>query len=112
MADLDVNIQERTQENIMLEHIRKSHDNLYGPHILDLAKDFPTSKELQSSFVKLRELCNPTSSRLFKQQDNKFYSLLESTKWLQYVSQCLQSAAIGADYLTRGNSTVVLQEGN
>lgn len=112
MADLDPNIQDRTQENIMLEHIRRSHDSLHGPHILDLAKDFPTAKELQTSFIKLRELCNPSSGRLFKQQDNKFYSLLESTRWLQYVSLCLQNAVNGARQLTWDNCTVVLQEGN
>ncbi|GJQ74667.1 hypothetical protein Trydic_g21519 [Trypoxylus dichotomus] len=111
MADLDSSIQDRTQENILLEHIRKSHDGLLQPHIIDLAKDFPTAKELQSSFIKLRELCCPNSSRLFKQQDNKFYSLLENTKWLQYVSMCLQNAADGAYNLTFKNSTVVLQEG-
>ncbi|KRT82663.1 hypothetical protein AMK59_3380, partial [Oryctes borbonicus] len=112
MADLESSIQDRTQENVLLEHIRKSHDNLLQPQIIDLTKDFPTAKELQSSFVKLRDLCNPSSGRLFKQQDNKFYSLLESTKWLQYVSMCLQNAVNGAHYLTWENSTVVLQEGN
>ncbi|KAK9696489.1 Myotubularin-like phosphatase domain [Popillia japonica] len=111
MADLDPNIQDRTQENIMLEHIRRSHDSLHGPHILDLAKDFPTAKELQTSFIKLRELCNPSSGRLFKQQDNKFYSLLESTRWLHF-TRCLQNAVNGARQLTWDNCTVVLQEGS
>lgn len=94
----------------MLEHIRKSHDKLACPVILDLVKDLPSAKELQTSFVKLRELFNPSSSRLFKQQDNKFYSLLENTKWLQYVSMCLENALMAAMRLTY-DSTVVLQEG-
>lgn len=43
-------------------------------------------------------------------QDSKLLSLLDSSRWLYYVSTCLALASQAADSLCAG-STVVLQEG-
>lgn len=110
MADLEPTITDRTQENVMLEHIRKSHTNLKAPEIIELCKFLPSSKELQQSFNKLREICTPDTKRVFKAQDSKFYSLLESSRWLSFVSSCLEQARNGAEKLL-SKKTVVLQEG-
>nr|XP_022909063.1 myotubularin-related protein 10 [Onthophagus taurus] len=112
MSDLEPTITDRTQENIILEHIRKSHPNISSPHIMELAKVLPSIKELQHSFNKLRDICTPDTYRLFKTQDAKFYNLLEGTRWLQYVSGCLEHARKASIYLTKNCITVVLQEGS
>lgn len=109
MADLLPTITDRTQENILLEHVRKSHKSI--PYIMDLTKECPTPKEIQNSYIKLRELCVPDSIRLFKAQDFKFYGLLDSTKWLLNVSICLKRALEAMEKLSIENVTVVLQEG-
>lgn len=112
MADLLPTITDRTQENILLEHIRRSHPEKRQPVVMDLAKDCPSPKDVHTSFCKLRELCTPDSIRLFKAQDFKFYGLLDSTKWVQYVSLCLTKAAEAAEDLSEPHpTTVVLQEG-
>ncbi|EEZ98180.1 myotubularin-related protein 10-B [Tribolium castaneum] len=111
MADLLPTIQDRTQENTLLEHIRKSHPEKKQPHIIDLTKECPSPKEIQTSFLKLRDLCVPENTRIFKSQDFKFYGLLDSTKWISYVSTCL-SKAVEAVRQINNNTTVVLQEGN
>ncbi|VVC32555.1 Hypothetical protein CINCED_3A001526 [Cinara cedri] len=98
-----------TQENAMLEIVRKSHPCLARPFIMDLTKILPSPKDVSQSFIKLRELCAPESTRQFWVQDNHFYSLLEKSKWLQYVSSCLGSAFETA-YKLNGNTSVVLQE--
>ncbi|XP_003246575.1 myotubularin-related protein 10-B [Acyrthosiphon pisum] len=98
-----------TQENAMLEIVRKSHPGLLRPFIMDLTKNLPSPKDVNQSFIKLREICAPESARQFWVQDNHFYSLLEASKWLQYVSSCLNSALIAANKLNR-NESVVLQE--
>lgn len=118
-----------TQENAMLEIVRKSHPGLKRPFIMDLTKSLPSPKDVNQSFIKLRELCAPglfiqvyilindvlncyyfliESARQFWVQDNHFYSLLETSKWLQYVSDCLSSALETADKLNC-NISVVLQ---
>ena len=46
--------------------------------------------------------------RQFWVQDHHFYSLLESTRWLNHVSSCLAKALVAAKMLYR-EVTVVLQ---
>lgn len=110
MADLLHTINDRTQENILLESIRKSHPSLIQPYIIDLSQ--PTPKDIQTSYIKLRDLCTPDSIKLYKTQDMKFYALLDQTKWLYYVSLCLMKACEGAKQIYENKTTVVLQEGN
>jgi len=45
--------------------------------------------------------------RQFWIQDNNFYSLLETTKWLKYISYCLQKAIEVCDHLNLGISVVL-----
>ncbi len=49
----------RKQENAMLESVRKSHPRKTPPKVIDLAKDLPLARELEQSYIKLRELCAP-----------------------------------------------------
>lgn len=48
-----------TQENAMLEIVRKSHPDRLRPFIVDLTKTLPSPKDINQSFIKLRELCAP-----------------------------------------------------
>lgn len=92
----------------MLENIRKCHPHLKGPSIKYLDKDLPSIRDLLQSYSKLRELCIPDSQRQFKLQDSHFYSLLDNTKWLQYVSACMRISVEAAREVQEG-TTVVLQ---
>lgn len=109
MAELLPTITDRTEENKLLEHIRGNHPDKQAPHIIDLTS--PSPKEIHSSYLKLKDLCTPDSPRTFKNQDFKFYGLLDATKWMSHVSACLSKAREAADVITRTNRTVVLQEG-
>uniref|UniRef100_A0A8D8YZH2 Myotubularin-related protein 12 n=1 Tax=Cacopsylla melanoneura TaxID=428564 RepID=A0A8D8YZH2_9HEMI len=108
-ADIIPTITDRVQENIMLETVRKAHPKLTQPIVLDLAKDLPSPKELDISFNKLRDLCTPESLHQFWIQDKEFLPLLESSRWLAYVSQCLVKSVEAARSLEK-DITVVLQE--
>ncbi|XP_054262707.1 myotubularin-related protein 10-B-like isoform X1 [Macrosteles quadrilineatus] len=101
----------RVKENTMLETVRKSHPRLAQPKVMELNKDVPSPRELQVSFVKLRDLCAPESIRQFWAQDNHFLSILEGSRWLHYVSICLAKAHEAALGL-HNDFTVVLQEGD
>lgn len=48
------------------------------------------------------------SVRQFLIQESNFYSLLESTKWLKYVSYCLQKSVEASELLNTG-VPVILQ---
>ncbi|XP_026462054.1 myotubularin-related protein 10-like [Ctenocephalides felis] len=111
MSDIHPTMSDRTQENAMLENVRSAHPQKKQPVVLDLCKDLPSAKELYSSYSKLKDLCTPDSLRQFGVQDSKLLSLLDSSRWLYYVSTCLALASQAADSLCAG-STVVLQEGD
>lgn len=111
MADIVPTIPDRTQENIMLENVRKSHPTKTQPFVMDLSKECPLPKDVQNSYVRFRDLCTPETVRQFWIQDGKFYSSLESTRWLHFVANCLSKSEIAAKQLSSG-VTVVLQEGN
>ncbi|KAJ1532085.1 hypothetical protein ONE63_000714 [Megalurothrips usitatus] len=98
----------RTQENIMLENVRKGHPQRTQPELMELTQDLPTPKDVYLSYCKLRDLCTP-DVRQFWIQDNHFLSQVENSKWLSTVSACLMKAAKAAAFLQE-NVTVVLQE--
>lgn len=52
-------------------------------------------------------VCISENIRQFWVQDNNFYSLLESTKWLKYISYCLQKTVEVCDQLNSGNSVIL-----
>ncbi|KAK6631236.1 hypothetical protein RUM44_005762 [Polyplax serrata] len=106
-ANLLPTITDRTQENRMLENIRKCHPLLKGPCIKDLDRELPSVSELFQCYSKLRDLCIPDSHRQFKMQDTHLYSALENTKWLHHVSSCLRIAVEAAQEIQLGLTTVV-----
>lgn len=109
MAELIPTITDTRQENTILEIVRKCDPLMRQPNIFDLGKRLPSIQDVQISFTKLRDLFTPDTTRQFMQQDNRFYSYLDKTCWLLYVSLCLQCADEAAESLLSG-TTAVLQE--
>ncbi|KAK2721746.1 myotubularin-related protein 10-B-like [Artemia franciscana] len=99
-------------ESIMLENIRKAHSRRKQPLILELDTLLPPVKEVQNSFVKLRDLIcvPPDSMRILWDQDDRFLSQLESTRWLHMVSSCLRLASTVSRVIMDQKVSVVLQE--
>lgn len=110
MAEIVPTIPERTQENIMLENVRKSHPSKKQPNVIDLSRECPSPRDVQNAYLRLRDLCTPETVRQFWLQDGKFLSYLENSRWLIYVSQSLTKSLYAANQLMEG-TTVVLQEG-
>lgn len=116
MAELLLGITDRTQENTMLEKVRESHPNKRAPEILYLDRDCPSPSQVRQSYLRLRDLCTPITYTQLRTQDARFYSLLEGSRWLHYVSMCLKVSMTAVRIITGqvggGPRTVVLQEGN
>ncbi|XP_024943809.1 myotubularin-related protein 10-B [Cephus cinctus] len=108
MSELHPTITERTQENTMFENIRKSHPQILAPIVIELNKDISV-KSVAAGYSKFVSLCSPENIRQFWLQDNNFYSLLESTRWLKYISYSLEKAVEASEHLNLGTS-VILQE--
>ncbi|KAF9812153.1 hypothetical protein SFRURICE_008254 [Spodoptera frugiperda] len=113
--------QSATAESVLLEQVRRSHPKLTPPHVLYLCGNtftnaggpgiLPPLATLQSSYKKLVELCTPTTLGQFWMQDSQYYSILDASRWLRYVANCIAFADDAAQHLSN-NVTVVLQEGD
>lgn len=115
MADLlpDVAINaSNTPENIMLEHVRKCNPTKKPPKIYELTRMLPSIQDVNTSYLKLREICAPENDRQFMLQDSRFYSLLDKTYWLLYVSLCLKYSTEISILMKNDGETIVLQETN
>uniref|UniRef100_A0A182PPU5 Myotubularin phosphatase domain-containing protein n=1 Tax=Anopheles epiroticus TaxID=199890 RepID=A0A182PPU5_9DIPT len=111
LAELNPDITNTTVENILLEHVRRCDPQKRQPRLLELYKILPSIQDVNLSYMKLRDLCTPDNDQQFMAQDGRFYSLLEKSYWLLYVSLCLKHSDIAAKLLQEGQ-TVVLQEIN
>nr|XP_040239839.2 myotubularin-related protein 10-B [Anopheles coluzzii] len=111
LAELNPDITNTTVENILLEHVRRCDPQKRQPRLLELYKILPSIQDVNLSYMKLRDLCTPDNDQQFMVQDGRFYSLLEKSYWLLYVSLCLKHSDIAAKLLREGQ-TVVLQEIN
>ncbi|XP_049871615.1 myotubularin-related protein 10-B [Pectinophora gossypiella] len=110
-----------TAESVLLEQVRRSHPKLTPPYVIYLCGNsftnnrdtsiLPSLANLQASYKKLVELCTPTTLGGFWVQDSQYYSILDSSRWLRWVANCITFADDAARQLA-GNVTVVLQEGD
>ncbi|XP_031617006.1 myotubularin-related protein 10-B [Contarinia nasturtii] len=111
LAELMPTITDTRQENRLLEIVRMCDPLMQEPFIMELSKCLPSNQDVQISYTKLRDLLTPESTRQFLTQDIRFYTLLDKTCWLLYVSLCLKYANVAATTMRDGR-TVVLQENN
>ncbi|XP_053675597.1 myotubularin-related protein 10 [Anopheles nili] len=111
LAELNPDVTNTTVENILLEIVRSCHPRKREPRLLELYKILPSIQDVNLSYIKLRDLCTPDNDQQFMAQDARFYSMLEKSYWLLYVSLCLKHSDMAAKLLRKGQ-TVVLQEIN
>lgn len=115
MADLlpdllkDETSAQKKMENLMIEYVATCREERSKPEIMELTKGLPSISDVFQSYMKLRALCVPASDRELTIQDQRFFTHLEKTSWLLYVSLCIKTANDAAKFLREGK-TVVLQE--
>lgn len=110
VSELLPDITETSMENIMMESIRACHPLKREPRIIELSKCLPSIQDVGEGYRKLRQLCTPDTTKLFRQQDDKFLKSLENSCWLLYTSLCLECADKAARQMRCDGDTVVLQE--
>ncbi|KAK2164865.1 hypothetical protein LSH36_58g19044 [Paralvinella palmiformis] len=65
---------------------------VFDPYAVEEYVKLPSLKELKQSHNKLRELCMPVTMKILESTDQSWYSSLESSKWLTYVTSFLKVA--------------------
>ncbi|XP_056134069.1 myotubularin-related protein 10 [Lampris incognitus] len=107
MASISNQMHQRRVYQRICAAITKSHPQRGDVHSLDLDKSLPNIQDIQSAFVKIRQVCVIDS---FEETEEKWLSSVESSQWLEYVRAFLKQSAEVVYLLDGKNASVVLQE--
>uniref|UniRef100_A0A8D0DSF9 Myotubularin-related protein 12 n=1 Tax=Salvator merianae TaxID=96440 RepID=A0A8D0DSF9_SALMN len=78
----------------------------------DLSGSLPSLQEIQVAYTRFKQLFLIDNSTDFWDTDVKWFSLLESTNWLEIIRRCLKKAVEVVEYLEAQNTNVLLIEEN
>lgn len=78
--------------------------------VIDTTKICATTKDLQQSFLKVRELCVLETSKEFWSIDPHWLSSLETSRWLNYVRLSLVAAMNVVQSICNDRSPVIIKE--
>ncbi|XP_044287122.1 myotubularin-related protein 12 isoform X1 [Varanus komodoensis] len=78
----------------------------------DLSNSLPSLQEIQVAYIKFKQLFLIDNSGDFWDTDVKWFSLLESTNWLEIIRRCLRKAVEVIESLEAQNTNVLLIEEN
>ncbi|XP_040193888.1 myotubularin-related protein 12 [Rana temporaria] len=78
--------------------------------IEDLSLSLPSLSEVQAAYTRFKQLFLIENSTDFWDTDSKWFSLLDTSNWLEIVRQCLKKAIEVIDYLETQKINVVLKE--
>ncbi|XP_038273791.1 myotubularin-related protein 10 isoform X2 [Dermochelys coriacea] len=107
MANIKDVLQQRKIDQRICNAITRSHPQRSDVHKSDLDKCLPNIQEIQAAFIKLKQLC---VNEPFEETEEKWLSLLENTRWLEYVRSFLKHSAELVYMLDSKHVSVVLQE--
>ncbi|XP_077870447.1 myotubularin-related protein 10-B-like [Saccoglossus kowalevskii] len=110
MVPLRMDTTQDHHEQRMLAAVKESHPKKLPSVWIDVEKSCPTIAYLQSSYLKLKDLCVPESMKSFMNIDDKWYSQVDSTRWLHYTRKCLQTAIKTASALRNQGKSVIIKE--
>uniref|UniRef100_A0ABM5FU86 Myotubularin-related protein 12 n=1 Tax=Pogona vitticeps TaxID=103695 RepID=A0ABM5FU86_9SAUR len=80
--------------------------------IEDLSSSLPSLQEIQVSYTRFKQLFFIDNSADFWDTDVKWFSLVESTNWLEIIRKCLRKAVDVVESLEAQNTNVLLIEEN
>uniref|UniRef100_A0A8C6Y1X4 Myotubularin related protein 12 n=1 Tax=Naja naja TaxID=35670 RepID=A0A8C6Y1X4_NAJNA len=78
----------------------------------DLSSSLPSLQEIQVAYTKFKQLFLIDNSAEFWDTDVKWFSLLESTNWLEIIRRCLRKTIDIIELLEGQSTNVLLQEEN
>nr|XP_033775419.1 myotubularin-related protein 10 isoform X2 [Geotrypetes seraphini] len=107
MANIKDMLQQRKIDQRICNAIMRSHPQRNDVYKSDLDKSLPNIQEVQAAFSKLKHLC---VNEPFEETEEKWLSLLESTRWLEYVRIFLRHSAELVYMLDVKHLSVILQE--
>ncbi|XP_042305742.1 myotubularin-related protein 12 isoform X3 [Sceloporus undulatus] len=101
-------------QRIFLEGMYKTIDKppFEALKIEDLSSSLPSLSEIQVAYTRFKQLFLIDNSADFWDTDVKWFSLLESTNWLEIIRRCLRKSIDVVELLEAQNTNVLLLEDN
>ncbi|XP_049638630.1 myotubularin-related protein 10 isoform X2 [Suncus etruscus] len=100
-------LQRRKIDQRICNAVTRSHPQRSDVYKSDLEKALPSIQDVQAAFMKLKQLC---VSEPFEETEERWFSSLENTRWLEYVRTFLRHSAELVYVLEDRHLSVVLQE--
>ncbi|KAL8196964.1 UNVERIFIED_CONTAM: Myotubularin- protein 10 [Gekko kuhli] len=107
MANIKDSLQQRKIDQRICNAITRSHPQRSDVYKSDLDKSLPAIQDVQAAFLKLKQLC---VNEPFEETEEKWLSLVENSRWLEYVRLFLKHAAELVYMLDSKHVSVILQE--
>ncbi|XP_060115941.1 myotubularin-related protein 10 isoform X1 [Heteronotia binoei] len=107
MANIKDPLQQRKIDQRICNAITRSHPQRSDVYKSDLDKSLPPIQDIQAAFLKLKQLC---VNEPFEETEEKWLSLLENSRWLEYVRLFLKHSGELVYMLDSKHVSVVLQE--
>ncbi|XP_034046158.1 myotubularin-related protein 10 isoform X2 [Thalassophryne amazonica] len=107
MARVSDPLQQKKIDQRICTAITKSHPQHSEVVKSELDKSLPNIQEIQSAFVKIRQICviDP-----FEELEERWLSSIESSRWLEYVRAFLKYSAGIVFFMDGRNFSVIVQE--
>ncbi|XP_038159413.1 myotubularin-related protein 10 [Cyprinodon tularosa] len=107
MAGSTEPLNQRKTEQKIFTAITKSHPQRREVTVSDLDKALPNIQDIQSAFVKARQICTLDP---FEESEERWLSSIENSRWLEYVRMFLKLSAEVVYSLDGKNVSVILLE--
>ncbi|KAF7241627.1 Myotubularin-related protein 10 [Varanus komodoensis] len=107
MANIKDPLQQRKIVQRVCNAITRSHPQRSDVYKSDLDKSLPNIQEIQAAFLKLKQLC---VNEPFEETEEKWLSLLDNSRWLEYVRLFLKHSAELVYMLDSKHISIILQE--
>ncbi|XP_054892829.1 myotubularin-related protein 10 [Poeciliopsis prolifica] len=107
MAGQTEPLPQRKTELKIFAAITKSHPQRREVTLTDLDRNLPNIQEIQSAFVKARQICTLDP---FEESEERWLSSVENSRWLEYIRMFLKVSAETVYNLDGKNLSVVLLE--
>ncbi|KAM4596462.1 myotubularin-related protein 10 isoform 1-T3 [Fundulus diaphanus] len=107
MAGLKDSLAQKKPVEKILTAITKSHRQRQEVIVSDLDKSLPNIQDIQSAFVKARQICTLDP---FEESEERWLSAIENSRWLEYIRMFLKLSAEVVYNLEGKNVSVILLE--
>ncbi|XP_063782317.1 myotubularin-related protein 10 [Pseudophryne corroboree] len=107
MASIKDLLQQRKIDQRICGGITRSHPLRSDVYKCDLDHGLPTIQDIQAAFSKLKQLC---VNEPFDETEERWFSSLENTRWLEYIRAFLKQAAELVYIIDSRHLSVIIQE--